>query len=132
MDDVKIKENVRKSYAEIAKKKSSCCSPSCCQNSVNLEKSYKKLGYVEEELKSVPEDVFSLGCGNPVTSASLKEGEIVLELGSGSGLDRFLASKRVGEKGRVIGVDMTPEMVDRARKAARKGNYGNVEFRLGK
>ncbi|MEM3551150.1 MAG: arsenite methyltransferase [Candidatus Bathyarchaeia archaeon] len=131
MDEVKIKEKVRKSYAEIAKKESSCCSASCCQKSVDLEKGYEKLGYDEEELKSLSEEVFSLGCGNPVALASLREGETVLDLGSGSGFDCFLASKRVGERGRVIGVDMTPEMVERARKAARKGNYGNVEFRLG-
>lgn len=131
MDEVEIKEKVRRGYAEIARKKSSCCSSSCCKKPVDIEEGYKKLSYVEEELKSLPEDVFSLGCGNPVALASLKEGETVLDLGSGSGFDCFLASKKVGEKGRVIGVDMTPEMIDRARKAARRGNYGNVEFRLG-
>lgn len=131
MDEVEIKEKVRRGYAEIARKKSSCCSSSCCKKPVDTEEGYKKLSYVEEELKSLPEDVFSLGCGNPVALASLKEGETVLDLGSGSGFDCFLASKKVGEKGRVIGVDMTPEMIDRARKAARRGNYGNVEFRLG-
>ncbi|MCX8171689.1 MAG: arsenite methyltransferase [Candidatus Bathyarchaeota archaeon] len=130
MDEVEIKEKVRKGYAEIAKKKS-CCSSPCCEGPVAIEESYKNLGYVEEELKSLPEDAFSLGCGNPVALASLKEGETVLDLGSGSGLDCFLASKKVGEKGRVIGVDMTPEMIYRARKAAIKGNYRNVEFRLG-
>ncbi|MEM4713888.1 MAG: arsenite methyltransferase [Candidatus Bathyarchaeia archaeon] len=131
MDEVEIKEKVRRGYAEIARKKSSCCSSSCCKKPVDIEEGYRKLSYVEEELKSLPEDVFSLGCGNPVALASLKEGETVLDLGSGSGFDCFLASKKVGEKGRVIGVDMTPEMIDRARKTARRGNYGNVEFRLG-
>ncbi|MCS7097291.1 MAG: arsenite methyltransferase [Candidatus Methanomethylicia archaeon] len=131
MDEIEIKKKMRKSYAEIAKKKSSCCSSSCCEEPVDIEEGYKKLSYVKEELKSLPEDVFSLGCGNPVGLASLKEDKTVLDLGSGSGFDCFLASKRVGEKGRVIGVDMTPEMVDRAKKAARKGNYGNVEFILG-
>ncbi|MEM2947745.1 MAG: arsenite methyltransferase [Candidatus Bathyarchaeia archaeon] len=131
MDEIEIKEKVRRGYAEIARKKSSCCSSSCCKKPVDIEEGYKKLSYIEEELKSLPEDVFSLGCGNPVALASLKEGETVLDLGSGSGFDCFLASKKVGEKGRVIGVDMTPEMVDNARKAARRGNYGNVEFRLG-
>jgi ubiquinone/menaquinone biosynthesis C-methylase UbiE len=131
MDEVKIKEIVRKNYAKIAKKRSSCCSSSCCQGTVGREKSYKRLGYPKEELRSLPEGVFSLGCGNPVALASLKEGEVVLDLGSGSGLDCFLASKRVGDSGRVIGVDMTPEMIDAARENARKGNYKNVEFRLG-
>ena len=73
----------------------------------------------------------NLGCGNPVALASLREGETVVDLGSGGGLDCFLAAKKVGEKGRVIGVDMTPEMIDRARQNARKGGYKNVEFRLG-
>jgi SAM-dependent methyltransferase len=131
MDEIKIKEIVRKNYAKIAKKKSSCCSSSCCQGTAGREKGYKKLGYSGEELRSLPEGVFSLGCGNPVAFASLKEGEVVLDLGSGSGLDCFIASKRVGGSGRVIGVDMTPEMIDLARKNARKGNYKNVEFRLG-
>ncbi|MDW8049012.1 MAG: arsenite methyltransferase, partial [Nitrososphaerota archaeon] len=131
MDEVELKEMIRKSYAEIAKKKSSCCSSSCCKGPVDIEEGYKKPGYVEEELKSLSDEVFSLGCGNPVALASLKEGETVLDLGSGSGFDCFLAAKKVGEKGRVIGIDMTPEMIDRARKAARNGNYRNVEFRLG-
>jgi ubiquinone/menaquinone biosynthesis C-methylase UbiE len=73
----------------------------------------------------------NLGCGNPVALASLKEGETVVDLGSGGGLDCFLAAKRVGEEGRVIGVDMTPEMIDKARQNAREGGYKNVEFRLG-
>jgi SAM-dependent methyltransferase len=131
MDEVKIKEIVRKNYAKIAKKKSSCCSSSCCQGTASREKGYERLGYSGEELRSLPEGVFSLGCGNPVALASLKEGEVVLDLGSGSGFDCFLASKRVGDSGRVIGVDMTPEMINAARENARKGNYNNVEFRLG-
>lgn len=131
MDEIEIKKKVRRSYAEIAKKKSGCCSSLCCQKTVDLKKVPKKLGYDKEEFKSLPRDVFSLGCGNPVALASLREGEIVLDLGSGSGLDCFLASKKVGEKGKVIGVDMTPEMVDKARENARKGNHRNVEFRLG-
>ncbi|MGQ9705239.1 MAG: arsenite methyltransferase, partial [Actinomycetota bacterium] len=90
------------------------------------------LGYSREELESVPEGAnLGLGCGNPVALASLREGETVLDLGSGSGLDCFLAARRVGEKGRVIGVDMTPEMLEGARENARRGGYSNVEFRLG-
>ncbi len=130
----KIKKIVREGYAEIARKEASCCGPtvSCCDSTNSHEEISKKMGYTEEELRSVPEGAnLSLGCGNPVALASLKEGETVLDLGSGAGLDCFLAAKRVGEKGRVIGVDMTPEMIDKARENARKGNYGNVEFRLG-
>ncbi len=92
----------------------------------------KKIGYNDEELETVPEGAnLGLGCGNPVVLASLREGEIVLDLGSGAGFDCFLAAKKVGEAGQVIGVDMTPEMIDKARENARKGDYGNVEFRLG-
>ena len=92
----------------------------------------KKIGYAEEELRSVPEGAnLGLGCGNPVVLASLKKGETVLDLGSGAGLDCFLAANKVGEKGRVIGVDMTPEMVDKARENATESSYKNVEFRLG-
>lgn len=131
MGEIEIKGKVAKSYAQIAKKKTSCCSGSCCEGPISREKGYDELIYSEEELRFLPEGVFSLGCGNPVALASLKEGETVLDLGSGSGLDCFLASKRVGNGGRVIGVDMTPEMIDAARKNARKGNYRNVEFRLG-
>jgi SAM-dependent methyltransferase len=90
------------------------------------------MGYTEEELNVVPEGAnLGLGCGNPVALASLKEGETVLDLGSGAGFDCFLASSKVGRRGKIIGVDMTPEMVEKARDNARKGNYTNVEFRLG-
>jgi len=121
MEKEKMKKIVRKDYGKIAKNESCCCGPG---NS-------REIGYTEEELRSVPEGAFSLGCGNVVGLASLEEGETVLDLGSGVGLDCFLAAKRVGGKGRVIGVDMTPEMIDKAREIARKGNYRNVEFRLG-
>ena len=90
------------------------------------------IGYSPEEMQAVPEGAnLGLGCGNPVALASLKEGETVLDLGSGAGFDTFLAARAVGKSGRVIGVDMTPEMVDKARGNARKGGYENVEFRLG-
>lgn len=122
MKEEKIKKMVREGYAKIAKTENCCCSSKISQ----------KIGYTKEELKSVPKDAdFSLGCGNPVALASLKEGETVLDLGSGGGLDCFLAAKIVGEKGNVIGVDMTPEMIDKARENCRKGKYKNVEFRLG-
>jgi ubiquinone/menaquinone biosynthesis C-methylase UbiE len=90
------------------------------------------VGYSDEDLGSVPEGAnLGLGCGNPVALASLKKGETVLDLGSGAGFDCFLVADRVGKKGKVIGVDMTPEMLEKARDNARKGNYKNVEFRLG-
>ncbi len=134
MEDKQIKKVVREGYAKIAKQDSSCCAPanSCCGSTDLARDISKSIGYTEEELKAVPEGAnLGLGCGNPVALASLKEGEIVLDLGSGAGFDCFLAADRVGENGRVIGIDMTPEMVEKARKNARKSNYANVEFRLG-
>jgi SAM-dependent methyltransferase len=129
-----IKKVVRDGYAKIAKQDSPCCLPvnSCC-GSTNLARNISKsIGYTEEELEAVPEGAnLGLGCGNPVALASLREGETVLDLGSGAGFDCFLAADKVGKSGRVIGVDMTPEMIDKARENARKGNYANVEFRLG-
>ena len=135
MEDTEIKKNVRENYAAVAKQGASCCKPaksaksSCCSPS---ETASKSVGYTDEEINSVPDGSnLGLGCGNPVAMASLKEGETVLDLGSGAGFDCFLASQRVGKKGKVIGIDMTPEMIDRARENARKDNYTNVEFRLG-
>lgn len=126
MKEEEIKKKVREGYAKIAQE-GSC---SCCSDP--KEETSQKIGYTERELQSVPEGAnLGLGCGNPVALASLKEGETVLDLGSGAGLDCFLAAKKVGEKGKVIGVDMTPEMIDKARENARKGKYRNVEFRLG-
>jgi arsenite methyltransferase len=133
-DDEKVKGEVRAGYAKIAKEESSCCAPvsSCCGSTHLAEDISKRVGYSEEELKAVPEGAnLGLGCGNPVALASIKEGETVLDLGSGTGFDCFLAADRVGKDGRIIGVDMTPEMIEKARENARKGNYENVEFRLG-
>lgn len=129
-----IKKVVREGYAKIAKHDSSCCVPvdSCC-GSIDLAQDIgKKIGYTDEELKAAPEGAnLGLGCGNPVALASLREGETVLDLGSGAGFDCFLAANRVGKNGRVIGVDTTPEMIEKARENAKRGGYGNVEFRLG-
>ncbi len=130
----KIKETVKERYSKIVSEGSSCCGPSssCCGSVDFAQDISKNIGYSDEELKSVPEGSnLGLGCGNPVALASLREGEIVLDLGSGAGLDCFLASQKVGEKGKVIGVDMTPEMVKKARENAIKGGYRNIEFRLG-
>ena len=132
MEDVR--DIVREKYGEIAVKKSTCCGPvhTCCGSANPAESISKGMGYSEKELKSVPDDAnLGLGCGNPTALASLKKGEVVLDLGSGGGLDCFLAAEEVGKTGRVIGVDMTPEMISLARKNAEEGNHKNVEFRLG-
>jgi len=134
MEKKNIRKVVREGYARIAKQGDPCCAPAnpCCGNPDSAEDISKKIGYTEEELKSVPEGSnLGLGCGNPVALASLKEGETVLDLGAGAGFDCFLAANKVGKKGKVIGVDMTPEMLEKARENVEKGGYDNVEFRLG-
>ncbi len=134
MKEENIKKVVREGYARVAKQDSSCCglASSCCGSTDLARNVSKNIGYTEEELKAVPEGAnLGLGCGNPVALASLREGETVLDLGSGAGFDCFLAANQVGKDGRVIGVDMTPEMIEKARGNASKGNYSNVEFRLG-
>ena len=133
MKEEKVKKVVRDHYAKIAKTNGSCCasSASCCPPQSG-EHVGKMIGYSEDEINAVPNGAnMGLGCGNPTALASLKEGERVLDLGSGGGFDCFLAAKKVGNRGKVIGVDMTPEMLDKARSNARKGKYTNVEFRLG-
>ena len=135
--DNDIKKQVRDRYARAAKTSSSCCGPvssPCCggQSDVSQGQASRMVGYSPEELAAVPEDAnLGLGCGNPTALAGLKPGETVLDLGSGAGIDCFLAAKKVGPAGRVIGVDMTAEMIDRARENARKNGIANVEFRLG-
>lgn len=129
----KIKKIVREGYAKVAKQGTSCCSSgSCCSGANQAQDISKAVGYSDSEINAVPEGAnLGLGCGNPVALASLKEGDIVLDLGSGAGFDAFLAAQRVGKTGRVIGVDMTQEMLERARANAKKGGYHNVEFRFG-
>lgn len=134
MGKEEMRKVVRERYAKIVKQGSSCCTPapSCCGSTELIQDISQKIGYTKEDLKAVPEGAnLGLGCGNPIALASLKQGEIVLDLGSGAGFDCFLAASKVGDKGKVIGVDMTPEMLEKARENARKGNYSNVEFRLG-
>jgi SAM-dependent methyltransferase len=129
-----IGKAVRERYGNIAKQGSSCCGPvkSCCGSTDIVQDISKNIGYSQKELNAVPEGAnLGLGCGNPVALASLKKGEVVLDLGSGAGFDCFLAANQVGKTGKVIGVDMTAEMLERARENAKKGNFGNVEFRLG-
>jgi arsenite methyltransferase len=126
-----IRQSVRERYGERAKTGTSCCGTtnSCCGSTETIS---TKLGYSEQELGSIPEGAdLGLGCGNPTAMASLKPGETVLDLGSGAGIDCFLASNLVGEDGSIIGVDMTAAMIDRARENAEKNGIGNVEFRLG-
>lgn len=128
------KKAVRDRYSRAATEGSSCCEPTCCGDSASpsAEEVSRTIGYSAEELAMLPEDAnLGLGCGNPTAIASLEEGQTVLDLGSGAGIDCFLAARQVGESGRVIGVDMTPEMLERARSNAAAGGYSNVEFRLG-
>lgn len=125
MKEEKVHKTVRERYSKIAKTKTEPCGCGCTSTS-------EQIGYSKGELSSVPAGAdLNLGCGNPVALASLKEGETVIDLGSGGGLDCFLAAKKVGSKGKVIGIDMTAEMLERARANCKKGNYKNVEFRLG-
>ncbi len=135
-DETKLKQLVIKTYANIASQGSCCAMPaSCCApeiNPMNLLEAGRLIGYSEEELKiGLGEANLGLGCGNPLAIAELKEGETVLDLGSGAGFDAFLCSMRVGKEGHVIGIDMTPEMVTKAKENARKLGIKNVEFRHG-
>jgi len=142
MSKIETKELVKKRYGEVAEKTGEV--PGCGTGSADLaglmsccggnakEATSKAVGYSEEELASIPQEAnLGVGCGNPLALASVQEGDTVVDLGSGGGIDCFLASKRVGETGHVIGIDMTPEMLDKARANADKGGYTNVEFREG-
>ena len=132
-----IRNNVRESYAEVAEASNNgdCCgvASSCCgvpEGVINMQS--LRMGYSEDDINSVPQGAdMGLGCGNPQAIASLKAGEVVIDLGSGGGFDCFLAAREVGETGRVIGIDMTPAMLSKARNNAEKGGYKQVEFRLG-
>ncbi|MFC1326960.1 MAG: arsenite methyltransferase [gamma proteobacterium symbiont of Ctena orbiculata] len=133
------RQEVRKAYAEVAvtDNQNGCCGveSSCCGVSddaaINTLIS-TRLGYSAEELANLPSGAdMGLGCGNPKAIAALKQGEVVVDLGSGGGVDCFLAAVEVGDSGRVIGVDMTPDMLSKARNNALRGRYSNVEFRLG-
>ncbi|MGD8958849.1 MAG: arsenite methyltransferase [Desulfobacteraceae bacterium] len=131
----KIYSLVRGRYAAIAKGDADGCAPPCCDESrplATLKDLGKVLEYTERDLALAPGEAnLGLGCGNPVSRAALKAGEVVLDLGSGAGFDAFLAARQVGPSGKVIGVDMTPEMVDRAARNAEKFQVANVIFRLG-
>jgi arsenite methyltransferase len=128
-----VRDTIRRRYGDLAKTRgASCCEQvgGGCRGSTNYAST---IGYTEEQLTTAPKEASgaSAGCGNPTAIAQLKEGEVVLDLGSGGGLDVFLAAKAVGPSGKAIGVDMTPEMIELARLNAEKGGFDNVEFRLG-
>jgi len=132
----KIRTAVREQYSKVANLgQSGCCgsNTSCCNDSViDEKKTSMELGYTNMDVNDVPEGAnMGLGCGNPQAIASLKSGDTVLDLGSGGGFDCFLAAQEVGESGKIIGVDMTSEMVSKARSNTHKGEYKNIEFRLG-
>ena len=128
-----VKKTVKRAYAKIAVESEACSSYcSCGCNSQNTAQEISKsIGYSDEELNVVPEANLGLGCGNPTALGNIKEGDAVLDLGSGAGFDCFLAAKKVGMSGKVIGVDMTEEMVNKAKSLAAKYGYTNVEFRWG-
>jgi SAM-dependent methyltransferase len=128
-----IRDMVRKGYAKVAEGGCGCCGPSsCCAGADTAEQISGKIGYSTDEIHAVPDGAnLGLGCGNPLAHAAIHEGDTVLDLGSGAGFDCFLAARKVGKTGRVIGVDMTPEMLARARQNAKKAGITNVEFRLG-
>ncbi len=128
-----IKKTVKKAYSKVATNSNSCCCSCGCgsNDQQTIKKISKNIGYSEEEVNAVPDANLGLGCGNPTAFSNIKEGDAVLDLGSGAGFDCFLASKKVGKTGKVIGVDMTEEMIAKARLIAKKNGYSNVEFRLG-
>jgi len=129
MEQNSTKKIVREAYGKIAQGASRSC---CGSSKSSVQKMSLGVGYTAEELKTVPENAnLGLGCGNPTALASISEGETVLDLGSGGGIDCFLAAQKTGPSGRVIGVDMTPEMLERARLNAIETGHSNVEFRLG-
>ncbi len=127
-----IKKIVKEKYGKIAHGGTRCCAPksSCCSGG-ETEDFRLAVGYSDTDIQSAQGADLSLGCGNPTALASLEPGETVLDLGSGAGFDCFLAAKRVLPGGKVIGLDMTPEMIDKAKENAKKGNYSNVDFLLG-
>jgi len=132
MTNTETKKIVREAYGKIAMNQEGCgsdCGPNCVQDTKDFAKG---IGYTDEELQAIPDEAnLGLSCGNPTALASLNKGESVLDLGAGAGFDCFLAASRVGPAGKVIGVDMTSEMLEKARENARKNDVENVDFRLG-
>src|SRR5919112_4392521 len=139
-NDNKIKEKIKERYGKISVfgNPDSCCTPysECCSNKddsgTSVLQSTEAIGYNPTELASIPKSsILGVGCGNPTKFAHIKEGDVVVDLGSGAGIDAFLAANIVNEKGKVIGVDMTDEMLEKARQNAEMHGYKNVEFRQG-
>ncbi len=131
MKEKEIKEAVKGRYSQIAKQEQQSCCSSCSGTASSVSQS-SGIGYGTDDLERVPEEaIMGLGCGNPIATADLKVGEVVLDLGSGAGIDVFLAANKVGPTGKAIGVDMTKEMIDKATRIATNHGYQNVEFRLG-
>ena len=127
-DPKQVREMVSEGYARVVREASSCCGSSV----PGADETARKIGYEEEQLEAVPDGAnLGVGCGNPTAIDSLRPGEVVVDLGSGAGMDSFLAARQVGETGRVIGIDMTDAMLEKARENARKGGFDNVEFRKG-
>lgn len=133
MEDL-IKENIKKRYSQIAVSGNSdgCCMSGECDSGNSPLDATKLIGYDQKDLETIPQEaILGVGCGAPLNHVNLKAGEIVVDLGSGAGIDIFLASKKVSETGKAIGIDMTDQMLEKARENALKGNYSNVEFRKG-
>ena len=129
-----IKENIKIRYSNIAISGNSdcCCMPGECQSGDSPIDATRLIGYDQKDLESIPQEaILGVGCGAPLNHADLKQGETVVDLGSGAGIDVFLASKKVSETGKAIGIDMTDQMLEKARDNARKQNYSNVEFKKG-
>jgi SAM-dependent methyltransferase len=135
MEQEKLKAEIKKRYGKIAVDGNSdgCCGPDCCNSTdYNPQVSSVAIGYDEKNLESIPKSsILGLGCGAPLNYAQLKSGETVVDLGSGAGIDAFLASKQVQSNGRVIGIDFTDEMIQKASHAAKENGFTNVEFRKG-
>ena len=133
MKEAEVRGAVREAYARIAEGSAPCCSDAgSTDGAQDVTQTARSIGYTDEQLSALPDGAnLGLGCGNPVALGLLREGDVVLDLGSGGGIDCFLAAQCVEASGRVIGIDMTPEMLDRARSNAAEGGYTNVEFRLG-
>ena len=138
MKGQQIKEEVKERYGKIAlagKSSEGCCAPSeCCGSGseTSLMQIAKNIGYDAKELESVPEaSILGVGCGAPVNFADIKEGEVVVDIGSGGGIDVFLSANKVKDSGKVFGIDMTDEMLEKARNNAKRSGYTNVEFKKG-
>jgi arsenite methyltransferase len=131
MKEKEIKEAVKGRYAQIARQDQESCCPSCARGASSLLQT-EGTGYSGEDLENIPEEaIMGLGCGNPTAIADLQVGEVVLDLGSGAGVDVFLAANKVGPTGKAIGIDMTKEMINKAKSIATNHGYHNAEFRLG-